>query len=218
VTTQIAPARQIAVVVADAQPLFRDALCRVVRQSAESRLVAEAGDAHETLELMRTWSPDVALVDASMPALEPRRLLGVIRSGDRVTRVLFVGVSVAGDDAYELLAQGAAGCLSRTAGVEEVRTAITTVSAGASFVGGDVQSAVVDEIRLRAQPPWPRLSEREQEILRRIAEGQSAPDIGRAMHLSVATVKTHLGHLYEKLGVGERAAAVAVAMRRGLLR
>jgi two-component system nitrate/nitrite response regulator NarL len=218
VTLPITAARQIAVVVADAQPLFRDALCRVVRQSAESRLVAEAGDADATLELVRAWSPDVALVDASMPALEPSRLLGAIRAADAVTRVLFVGVSLAGDDAYELLAQGAAGCLSRTASVEEVRSAIATVSAGASFVGGDVQSAVVDEIRLRAQPPWPRLSAREQEMLRRIAEGQSAPEIARAMHLSVATIKTHLGHLYEKLGVGERAAAVAVAMRRGLLR
>jgi two-component system nitrate/nitrite response regulator NarL len=76
---------------------------------------------------------------------------------------------------------------------------------------------VADEIRLRTPRERPVMTARERQTLTLIAEGLSAPDIGRALHLSTATVKTHLQHIYEKLGVSERAAAVAEAMRRGLL-
>ena len=81
----------------------------------------------------------------------------------------------------------------------------------------ELQAGVAAEIRLRAAHERPLMSARERETLELIAEGLSAPAIGRTLHLSTATVKTHLQHIYEKLGVSERAAAVAEAMRRGLL-
>ena len=82
-----------------------------------------------------------------------------------------------------------------------------------------MQTGLAEQIRFREEnEARPRLSDREQEVLELIAQGLSAPEIGERIHLSTATVKTHLQHLYEKLGVSERAAAVAEGMRRGLAR
>jgi two-component system, NarL family, nitrate/nitrite response regulator NarL len=132
-----------------------------------------------------------------------------------------VGESADGRLALELLRRHrpdvAAGCLTRVASGAQLRDAIIAVAAGGVYLEGNLQLAVFTEIRMRAGDERVVLSEREREVLRRVGAGESAPAIGRAMHLSVATIKTHLGHLYGKLEVSERAAAVAVAMRRGLL-
>jgi two-component system nitrate/nitrite response regulator NarL len=211
------PEPQITVAVADGQPLFRDAVCRVVRQCSALRLVGEAADGRAALDVLRRGGPDVVVADPELPKLEGQRLLAYVAGAQLRTRVIFVGGGLESDAAYELVAQGAAGCLTRSTSAGELRRAVMAVAVGGSFLAMTVQDAIVGEIRLRAEDPRPRLSEREHEVLRRIADGESAPSIGLAMHLSVATVKTHLGHLYDKLGVSERAAAVAVAMRRGLL-
>jgi two-component system, NarL family, nitrate/nitrite response regulator NarL len=88
---------------------------------------------------------------------------------------------------------------------------------GHTVIAPSAQSDMAREIRLRARHQQAPLSAREQQILRLVAAGRSAPEIARELHLATATVKTHLLHLYEKLEVSERAAAVAQAMRRGLL-
>ncbi len=91
------------------------------------------------------------------------------------------------------------------------------MSRGETILGPEVQAGLAEEIRLRGRKDRPALSPRELEILRHIAAGRSAPEIGRRIHLAPATVKSHLQSLYEKLGVSDRAAAVAEAMRRGLV-
>jgi two-component system nitrate/nitrite response regulator NarL len=116
-----------------------------------------------------------------------------------------------------MVERGVVGCLTRTTSAEQVREAVTTVASGRVFLASEIQDALACEIRLRAGGQRPLLSEREREVLRRVADGQNTPEIARSMYLSVGTVKTHLNHLYDKLGVAERAAAVAVALRRGLM-
>jgi two-component system, NarL family, nitrate/nitrite response regulator NarL len=91
------------------------------------------------------------------------------------------------------------------------------VARGRTVLSPEPQAGVAREIRLRGASDRAAMTARERETLTLIAEGLSAPQIGRVLHLSTATVKTHLRHIYEKLGVSERAAAVAEAMRRGLL-
>jgi two-component system nitrate/nitrite response regulator NarL len=203
--------------VIDAQPLFRDALCRVVRQRPQLQLVAEAGDARQALALMRDVRPDVALVDQGLPALGGEQLLRLSVAERLGTRCILVAAHVDPMTAYDLLALGAAGCLLRSATADELGRAIVAVAAGRTFLTGEVQHAVVDEIRLRAHDCRPLLSPREHEVLCRTAAGQNTPAIGKAMHLSTSTVKTHLAHLYDKLEVSDRAAAVAAAMRRGII-
>ena len=119
--------------------------------------------------------------------------------------------------AYRAIAEGAAGFLSKEASSKVVCEAILAASRGETVLSPEVQRGIADEIRMRAAPERIALSAREREVLGLIADGMSAPDIGKQLHLSPATVKGHLHSLYEKLGVSERAAAVAEAMRRGLL-
>jgi two-component system, NarL family, nitrate/nitrite response regulator NarL len=213
------PVRALAVrvLIANGEPLFGDAVERVVRQCARFQLVAHARDAEAALEHLRAVRPDVAVLGPSLPGLDGRRLLGLVRMEKIATRLVFVGDDLDDGTTYDLLGEGAAAMLTKTTIPEQLRDAIVAAAAGREFLSGDSLAAVTREIRLRNHDERPRLSDREHEILRRIAKGQNAADIARALHLGLSTVKTHRSHLYEKLGVSDRAEAVAVAFRRGLI-
>jgi two-component system, NarL family, nitrate/nitrite response regulator NarL len=119
---------------------------------------------------------------------------------------------------YAAVAAGAAGYWSKDAERDAICDAIAAVARGEQVLDPTLQSGVFAEIHAReVDTVRPVLTAREHEILRCIAQGKTAPTIGAELYLSTATVKTHLSHLYEKLGVNDRAAAVAEAMRRGLL-
>jgi two-component system, NarL family, nitrate/nitrite response regulator NarL len=207
----------IRVVIANGEPLFGDAVGRVIRQCSSFQLVGQAAEGREALELLRALGPDVAVLGPSLGDLDGHRILGLVAIEAMPTRLVFVGDDVDQAAAYDLLGEGAVGFLTKATGPDELRDAILTVAAGGVFLARAVQLAVAREIRLRANDDRPVLSPREREVLGRIAAGESAPIIARAMHLSLSTVKTHVHHLYDKLEVSDRAAAVAVAMRRGLL-
>ena len=132
-------------------------------------------------------------------------------------RVVFLSAFLDGAMAFEAVAGGAAAFLSKDADRRRITETIGAVSRGETVLGPEIQAGLAEEIRLRGAPTRPGLSAREREILGHIAEGRSAPEIAKLLFLSPATVKSHLGALYEKLGVSDRAAAVAEAMRRGLL-
>jgi two-component system, NarL family, nitrate/nitrite response regulator NarL len=162
--------------------------------------------------------PDVAVVDAGLPGLDGIGVVSAAVSDDLPTRVLLL--SECGDSAlvYRALAEGAAGILPADSPAKAVCDAVLAVARGETVLTPEAQSGIAHEIRTRTPPRGLlTLSVRENEVLALIADGLSAPDIGRRLHLSPATVKGHLSSLYEKLGVKERAAAVAEAMRRGLL-
>jgi len=209
--------RAIRVAIASGEPLFGEAMGRVVRQCARFQLVGEAAEGRAALELLRALRPDVAVLGPSLGELDGHRILGLVVGEAMPTRLIFVGDDTDQAAAYDLLGRGAAGFLTKATSSEQLRDAILAVAAGGAFLAPESHVAVVREIRLRTTDDRPVLSPREREILRRIAAGDSVPAIARAMHLSVSTVKTHAHHLYEKLEVSDRAAAVAVAMRRGLL-
>jgi two-component system nitrate/nitrite response regulator NarL len=118
---------------------------------------------------------------------------------------------------YEAHAAGASGFLSTLTPEATVCDGIAAVARGESVLPQELQPGLLAEIRGRHEADRPRLTDREQEILRLLADGLSAPRIAEALHLSPATVRTYLQGLYEKLGVSTQAAAVAVAMRQGLL-
>lgn len=207
----------IRVLVADSQPLFRDALARIVRQRRDMALVAEAAEGRTALALIRSMEPDVGLVDARLPGLDGAGVLNAVVREQLATRLVLLVSELRPGEAYRAVARGARGVLPKDATSDEVERAVRAVFRGQTAFGPDVQSELAHEIRLRADEQRPVLSRREQEILALIAEGQSAPQIAGRLHVATATVKTHILHVYDKLEVSERAAAVAVAMRRGLL-
>jgi two-component system nitrate/nitrite response regulator NarL len=118
---------------------------------------------------------------------------------------------------FDAVQFGAAGFLSKTATMAAICDAIVTVARGETVLAPDVQTGLAAEMRVRSQPERPLLSEREAQVLSLIAAGNSVPEISKQLIISGSTVKTHTRHLFEKLGVSDRAAAVAEAMRKGLL-
>jgi two-component system nitrate/nitrite response regulator NarL len=210
--------RQIRVLIADDHPLFREAIARVIAEREDLELVAEASDGRAALERIRELKPDVAVIDVRMPELDGSDVLVALREEGLPTNVVFLSAFLDAKTVYDAVAAGANAYLSKEAETQEIVTAILAASRGETILGPEVQTGLAEQIRFREETESrPRLSDREHEVLRLIAQGLSAPEIGERIHLSTATVKTHLQHLYEKLGVSERAAAVAEGMRRGLV-
>ena len=118
---------------------------------------------------------------------------------------------------YEALQTGASGYLPKEAKRDEIVDAVLACSRGETVLPPELTAGLVSEIRVRRSNDAPALTDREREILGLIAAGKSLPEIAKELYLGVTTVKTHVQHLYEKLGVSDRAAAVAEAMRRRLI-
>jgi two-component system, NarL family, nitrate/nitrite response regulator NarL len=214
----MAGTRRTRVLIADDHPLFREAIARVIAGQPELELVAEAADGSAALDKIRELKPDVAVIDVRMPQLDGSDVLAALREEGLRTNVVFLSAFLDSKTVYEAVAAGANAYLSKEADTDEIVTAIRAAARGETILGPEVQTGLAEQIRFREESEArPRLSEREHEVLGLIAQGLSAPEIGERIHLSTATVKTHLQHLYEKLGVSERAAAVAEGMRRGLV-
>lgn len=207
----------VRVVVGDDHPLFREGVVRALTGSGQISVVAEAQDGAGALALIREHQPDVALLDYRMPELDGTQVAAAVRRDELRTRVLLLS---AHDDAaivYHALAEGAAGFLSKESTRAELVSAVLDCARGRDVVAASLTAGLSGEIRKRAQPAGPSLSTREREVLRMIADGLTVPAMAKQLFLAPSTVKTHVQRLYEKLGVGDRAAAVAEAMRRGLL-
>lgn len=212
-----ADAGRVRVLAADDHPLFREAVVRAIRERPEFELVGEAADGRQALAAIRELAPDVAVLDVKMPGLDGLEVLNAVRRDALRTRVILLSAYLDGAVAFEAIAAGASAYLSKDADRRRIADTIAAVGRGETVLGPEVQAGLAAEIRLRGAKERPGLSEREREVLAHIAEGRSAPQIAELLFLSPATVKSHLQSLYEKLGVSDRAAAVAEAMRRGLL-
>ncbi|MEA2377791.1 MAG: two-component system, NarL family, nitrate/nitrite response regulator NarL [Thermoleophilaceae bacterium] len=209
--------RRVRVLAADSQPLYRDALTRAIKERPELELVGQARDGREALDAIGSAHPDVAVIGRGLDGLTSEQILNAVGRDSLPTRVVMIAAEPDPGLVYSAIANGAAGYLTKDADARELCDAISAVARGKTVLSPLLQTGIAGEIRLRAVDQRPFLSEREGQILKLVAEGLTAPQIGRQLCLATPTVKTHLHHVYEKLGVAERAAAVAEAMRRGLL-
>jgi len=209
--------RRVTVVVADDHPLYREGVVRALNASGQIEIVAEAGDGRAALEAIHEHKPDVALLDYKLPELDGVAVTHAVVREQLPTRVLLVSAFTDSGVVYKALETGATGFVSKEARREEIADAVLACARGENVVPPEVAAGLVSEIRLRKQSDAPALTPREQEILHMIAAGKSLPQIAKELYLGLTTVKTHVQHLYEKLGVSDRAAAVATAMRRGLI-
>jgi two-component system nitrate/nitrite response regulator NarL len=206
----------VSIVIADAQPLFRDALARVVRHDPELELAAEVEDGRAALAAIRARNPVVALVARELPGLAGDGVLAAVVRGSLPTRVLLLD-DLPGPETWKLLGDGAAGVLSRRVTPEVIRRCVHRVARGGTALCDEAQAAVATEIRARRPRERPLLSPREQEVLELVGDGLTAPAIARSLQLGTSTVRTHIQHLYDKFGVNDRGQLVRLAMRRKLL-
>ena len=205
------------VLVADDHPMFRQALMEAVKSRPDLELVGTAENGRVAIEEIRRLQPEVALVDMRMPELDGAQVLNAVMRDKIPTRVLFLSTHTESAKVYDLLAHGASGYLDKTSSAEEVCNAIVAAARGETVLSQSIEGDVLQQIRIRAEDTSTSLTDREQQVLRLVAAGHSGPDIAEQLFIEASTVKTHLQHVYEKLGVSERAAAVAEAMRRGVL-
>ena len=208
---------KVRVVVGDDHPLFREGVVRALALSGSVNVVGEADDGTQALELIKKHRPDVALLDFRMPGMDGAQVAAAVRSNELPTRVLLLSAHDESAIVYQALQQGAAGFLLKDSTRTEIVKAVLDCASGRDVVAPSLAGGLAAQIRQRAEPTAPVLSAREREVLNGISRGQSIPAIAAELFVAPSTIKTHVQRLYEKLGVSDRAAAVAEAMRQGLL-
>lgn len=208
---------KVRVVVGDDHPMFRDGVVRALISSGQIEVVAEADDGTAALEAIRSHTPQVALLDYRMPGMDGAEVAAAVLRDELPTRVLLISAHDESAIVYQALQNGAAGFLPKESTRSELVAAVLDCAKGRDVVAPSLAGGLAGEIRKRAEPEGPVLSPREREVLRLIASGTSIPAMAKQLFLAPSTVKTHVQRLYEKLGVNDRGAAVAEAMRRKLL-
>ena len=208
---------KVTALIVDDHAFFRDGLSRGLTRSGQVEVVAEVGDGREALEAIRREHPDVAVVDYQMPDMDGIALVHAVVREQLATRVLLLSAFTDSAVVFRALEEGAAGYLSKDADRQAIVDAVLGVARGETVVPAPLAAGLAGEIRLRAQSQAPALSARERQVLQAFSRGLSIPQTAAELYIEPSTVKTHTQRLYEKLGVSDRAAAVAEAMRRGLL-
>ena len=208
---------KVRVVVGDDHPMFRDGVVRALQSSGSIDVVAEADDGIAALAAIRRPLPQVALLDYRMPGMDGAEVAASVQRDQLATRVLLLSAHDESAIVYRALQDGASGFLPKESTRSELVNAVLDCAKGRDVVAASLAAGLAGEIRRRAEPDGPTLSPREREVLALIASGSSIPAMAKELFLAPSTVKTHVQRLYEKLGVSDRAAAVAEAMRRKLL-
>jgi two-component system, NarL family, nitrate/nitrite response regulator NarL len=209
--------RRVRVVLGDDHPVYRDGLVRALDTSGRTEVVAAVGDGRAALDAIREHTPDVALLDYKMPGIDGIAVAHAVARDRLATRVLLVSATTEGSVVYRAIQDGAAGYLSKEADREDIVAAVVACARGEDVLPPELVSSLTAQVRQHAHGQVPLLSERERQILRLIAHGKSVPDMSAELFLAQTTIKTHIRRLYEKLGVSDRGAAVAQAMRNHLL-
>ncbi|MEZ5211089.1 response regulator [Gordonia sp. (in: high G+C Gram-positive bacteria)] len=209
--------RSISVVVVDDHPFFRDGVSRGLASSGRMTVVGEAADVRTGLGLIAELRPEVAVVDYQMPGMTGVDLVHAVVRDGLPTKVLLLSAVTDSAVVFEALREGASGYLSKEADRDAIVGAVERVARGETVLPPELAGGLVVQIRQQAGPEAPALSERERQVLDGFARGLSIPQIAGELYIGASTVKTHAANLYQKLGVSDRAAAVAEGMRRHLI-
>ncbi|MEE6170134.1 MULTISPECIES: response regulator transcription factor [unclassified Mycolicibacterium] len=210
--------RKVRVLVGDDHPLYRDGVVRALTNSGRTEVVSAVGDGTAALAGIREHQPDVALLDYHMPGIDGIAVTHAVIRDRLPTRVLLLSASTEGEVVYRAIQDGAAGYLSKAADRDDIVAAVIACARGENVLPPELVTTLAAQVHRQASgDDTPALSGREREILQLIADGKSVPEMASELFLAPTTVKTHIRRLYEKLGVSDRGAAVAVAMRNRLL-
>jgi DNA-binding NarL/FixJ family response regulator len=206
--------KRIRVLIADDHPVVRAGLQGMLASQPDFELVGEAATGQEAVTLAAQLRPDVVLMDLRMAEMDGAAATAQIQTQQPKTPVLVLTTYDTNADILRAIDAGATGYLLKDTPRDELFAAIRSVAQGKAVLAPTVATRL---LRQRQTPAGEALSARELEVLSLVARGASNKEIARSLHLSEATVKSHLIHLFGKLGVTDRTAAVTVALERGLL-
>jgi DNA-binding NarL/FixJ family response regulator len=210
----------IRVGLADDQALVRAGFRMIVESRPGMEIAGEAADGHEAIELVRRERPDVMLMDIRMPRVDG---IEATRQVAGATRVVILTTYELDEYVFDALAAGASGFLLKAAPPEQLIHAIGVVAAGNALLDPSVTKRLIAEFAKRPEPVLKRpkelasLTDREREVLLEIARGFTNAEIAGRLFVSETTVKTHVAHVLDKLGLRDRVQAVIVAYEAGLV-
>ncbi|MEU6787224.1 response regulator transcription factor [Nonomuraea angiospora] len=207
------PETVIRLLIADDHPIVRDGIRGMFAGDPDFEVLGEAGDGAQAVELARALDPDVILMDLRMPRMDGVAAIKELARLGIAARVLVLTTYDTDRDVLPAIEAGATGYLLKDTGRDELVRAVRTAARGEAVLSPSVATRLLGQVRAPADP----LSARELEVLQLIADGATNREVATRLFISEATVKSHVLHIYTKLGVNDRAAAVAVAFRRGLL-
>ena len=202
------------VLIVDDHPVVRDGLRGMFAADPRFEVVGEAGDGAEAVAAAQRLRPDVILMDLRMPDADGVTAIEALAAHGNPARIVVLTTYDTDSDVVPAIEAGATGFLLKDAGREELFRAVEAAARGETVLSPSVTARLMARARRPAQPAPTR---REIEVLELIAEGCTNREVARRLFISEATVKTHLLHVFEKLGVGDRTAAVATALSRGYL-
>jgi len=210
----------IRVLVADDQSMVRAGFRMLLGGEDDIEVVAEASNGLEAVEKAARFDPTVVLMDIRMPELDGLEATRRILSADKNARILVLTTFDLDEYVYEALRAGASGFVLKDDPPEQLLAAIRTVAAGEALLSPSVTRRVIARFtrmpRQEAPPELGELTERELDVFRLLARGLSNAEIGRELFISETTVKTHVTHILQKLGLRDRVQAVVLAYQAGL--
>ena len=206
--------RPIGLLIVDDHPVVRDGLRGMFAGDPDFAVLGEAGTGIEAVTMAAAVRPDVVLMDLRMPLMNGVEAIGTLRERGITARVLVLTTYDTDSDVLPAIEAGATGYLLKDAPRDELFRAVRAAARGEAVLAPSVAARLIGHLRGPAKEP---LSQRELEVLRLVAHGTTNREAAAKLFISEATVKTHLLHVYAKLGVNDRAAAVAAAFERGLL-
>ncbi|QNP65393.1 response regulator [Streptomyces genisteinicus] len=207
----------ITLIVVDDHPVVRDGLRGMFESAPGFRVLGEAADGVAGVELALRLDPDVVLMDLRMPGGGGVAAIADLTRRRARSRVLVLTTYDTDSDTLPAIEAGATGYLLKDAPRDELFTAVRAAAEGRTVLSPAVASRLVSRVRTPAAPGGEQLSAREKDVLELVAKGTSNKEIAAELFISEATVKTHLTHIFAKLGAKDRAAAVATAYDRGIL-
>jgi two-component system, NarL family, invasion response regulator UvrY len=207
----------IRVLLSDDHQLVRDGLKQILGQSADIEIAAEAATGDEALAQVKAHDFDIVLLDLSMPGLSGIALIKRLKMEKPKLRILVLSMHAESQYAARALKAGAKGYLTKDSASEQLLGAIRKIAAGGVYLSDFATQGLLAATVNEDTPPHTRLSDREFEILKFIAEGHGLTEIGQRLNLSVKTVSTHKSHLLEKMNLANSAELVRYALEHGLL-
>jgi DNA-binding NarL/FixJ family response regulator len=209
----------IEVFIVDDHALVRDGLRRLLQDCPDIRVVGETREGREAVQLVQQLQPDIVLMDLSLPGIDGLEATKQIVKEDLKTRVIMLTMHANGEYALRVLQAGARGFVAKDDPSKEIEGAIRKVAAGGIYLSS-ILAEQLPTLYSRGQvkpPSLEALSDRELQVLKRLAEGQTARSIAQALCISVKTVDTHRAHLLEKLNLKTTVDLIRFALRNGLI-
>jgi DNA-binding NarL/FixJ family response regulator len=206
------------VLIVDDHPVTRDGLKTAFGITDEIDVVGEAASGEEAIKLAQDLSPDVVFMDVRMPGMNGIQATRIIRERQPDTKVILFTIDESRASVSEAIQAGVSGYLLKDAGVNDLVHAAKQAMAGKAVIHPSLTQAFIEEVQLVDRKPHEApLSPREIEILQKVAYGATTKEVADQLGISFHTVKTHLERIFEKLGANDRAQAVAIAIRQGLV-